>query len=312
MKQILFFALFLISASINAQSPQLIVPAGHGDQVYLLKFSADGNYLFSVGTGAKIVKVWDTKSGNLLKNIPVENFPTCMQVSSDGKMLIIGTKKEVYILGFPSFIFLHKVSHGATDAVIGNNTLYFTSGETVISSIDLKTFAENTLYNGGDAQLLSLSPNGENLFIISTFNTLVLDLKNGKIKNQNQQEIGTSAIGYTPVGNIFGFNNSTKKGDWVGLPVIINPETGKRLLDFNFKVPGSARLQSLKNQVAYGNNNRVVVSRNGSIIIADYLTGKKTGEIKTPNEDIIALAASGDMVVAGDKFKGTLKQYDIN
>ena len=30
-----------------AQAPELIVPAGHGDQVYLTKFSADGKFLFS-------------------------------------------------------------------------------------------------------------------------------------------------------------------------------------------------------------------------------------------------------------------------
>ena len=35
-------------------------------------------------------------------------------------------------------------------------------------------------------------------------------------------------------------------------------------------------------------------------------------EIKTPHEDIIAMDVSGNRLVAGDKFKGTLKQYDLN
>ena len=56
-------SLFFFPFSLFAQAPELIVPAGHGDQVYLTKFSADGKFLFSVGTGAKAVKIWDTKTG---------------------------------------------------------------------------------------------------------------------------------------------------------------------------------------------------------------------------------------------------------
>ncbi len=311
MKQLLFFACLFFSAVLNAQSPQLIVPAGHGDQVYLIKYSADGKYLFSVGTGAKGVKVWDTKTGNLLKNLAVENFPTCMQVSSDSKTLIVGTKYGIYFFEFPSFKLLRKLNHGAEDAVVGSNALYALSSGTVYT-VDLKTFSEKQLFYPGSSELISLSPNGEDLFVVSTFSTSVFNISSGKIIRDIQNESGAAIIGYTPAGNIFSFNTSTnRKGDWVGVPALSIPETGKSLLNFNFKVPGSARLQSLKNQVVYGSNNQVCVAGYSTIITADYRTGKKSGEIKIPDGDIIALAAYDNMVVAGDKFKGTLKQYDI-
>lgn len=319
MKYLILFLCLLIGTSVFAQTPELIVPAGHGDQVYLTKFSADGKYLFSVGTGSKGIKIWDTKSGRLLKNLVVDNFPTAMQLTGDGKVLMIATKKEVYFYAFPSFKLLHKTDHGAQDAVAGGNNLYLLNAENIngfkVTAIDITTFREKILYDdaNGNAEIMSLSPNGESLFLASGFTSRILNIATGTIALSKTQETGEIVIGYTPAGNIFGFNFSVKKkGDMVSVPELCDKSTLANLLNFNFKVPGSARLQSLKNQVVYGGNNQMCLSGDGTIVTADYTTGKKTGEIKISSDEyIICMAASGNMIVAGDKYKGTLKQYDI-
>ena len=319
MKYIQLFILLFFAANLSAQTPELIVPAGHGDQVYLTKFSADGKYLFSVGTGAKAVKIWDTKTGRLLKNLPVDNYPPCIQIGADSKIIMIGTKKEIYFFAFPSFKLLHKKNEGVQDAVTGGNKLYALFVESAnafhISAIDLPSFSEKVIYKdaAGYADLISLSPGGDALFIGATFITKILNIATGTTTRTKEDEPGEVVVGYTPAGNIFGFNFSVKKkGDMVSVPELKDGSTLAKTWDFNFKVPGSARLQSLKNQIVYGGNNQVCISGDGIIVIADYATGKKTGEIKTPDEDIICMAANGNMVVAGDKFKGTLKQYDIS
>jgi len=320
MKYLILFLCLFIGTSVYAQTPELIVPAGHGDQVYLTKFSADGKYLFSVGTGSKGIKIWDTKSGRLLKNLVVNNFPTAMQLTGDGKVLVTATKKEVYFYAFPSFKLLHKTDHGAQDAIAGGNNLYLLNSENIngfkVTAIDITTFREKILYEdvNGNAEIMSLSPNGESLFLASGFTSRILNIATGTIALSKTQEAGEIVIGYTPAGNIFGFNFSVKKkGDMVSVPELCDKSTLASLLNFNFKVPGSARLQSLKNQVVYGGNNQMCLSGDGVIVTADYTTGKKTGEIKISSDEyIICMAASGNMIVAGDKYKGTLKQYDIS
>jgi len=314
MRYLQLFILLFFAAHLSAQKPELIVPAGHGDQVYLTKFSPDGKYLFSVGTGAKGIKVWETKSGRLLKNLVVDDFPTFMQVADDGRMLMTGTKNNIYFFGFPSFKLLHKTTSGALDAVSRGQLLYVLSATGArVSSINLSDFKVNNSFDANsNGELISLSPKGDELFVEATFTSKILNTTTGTISRTRDQEPGNLSISYTPAGNIFGFNFSTKKkGDMVSVPELKNGATLENTLNFNFKVPGSARLQSLKNQIVYGGNNKMGISGDGAIIIADYTTGKKISEIKTPDEDIICMAANGNMLVAGDKYKGTLKQYDL-
>jgi WD40 repeat protein len=315
MRSLLLAVFICTTATAFTQTPELIVPAGHGDQVYLTKFSADGKFLFSVGTGAKAVKIWDTKSGRLLKNLAVDNFPTCMQTGNDGKVLIIGTKKEVYFYAFPSFKLLYKTAHGVTDAVARDNNLYLLYSENIngykIAAIDIATFREKILYDdaNGNAEIISLSPRGDKLFFASGFNVKILDIASTTVTNTNSPDAGSIFMGFMPTGNLFSF---TDKGKNKSVPGINDGSSFKAVRSFDFKVPTSYRLQSLKNQIVYGGNNQICLSVDGAIITADYTTGKKTGEIKTSDEDIICMAACGNMIVAGDKFKGTLKQYDIS
>ncbi len=313
-----FFLLALlitVCTRIQAQTPQLVVPAGHGDQVYLTKFSGDGKYLFSVGTGAKSIKVWETGSGRLLRDLPVDNFPTALQLSADNRVLAIGTQKEIYFYAFPSFKLLYRSSRGAKDAVIKGNYLYFleapgTSGCKAIG-IDLSSFKERTIYEdgGNSAELISAAPQGDKLFISGSFAVRIVDINSGTVSGSSSPETGTIYIGYTPAGNLLSL---VDKGKDKSAPAINDASGFGSIRSLDIRIPTSYRLQSLKNQVVYAANDQLCIPGDGNILIVNTNTGKKTGEIKTPGEDIIAMSAYGNMLVAGDKFKGTLKQYDIS
>ncbi|NNV53987.1 caspase family protein [Limnovirga soli] len=315
MKRIMLFVCILLSRLVIAQAPELIVPAGHGDQVYLTKFSADGKFLFSVGTGAKGVKIWDTKNGRLLKNLPVKDFPTSMQITTDDRQLIVTTKSGIYFYAFPSFKLLNTIQHGATDAVLGGNNLYILYKENTngfnTASIDVSNYREKALFADANASadVISLSPQGDKLFVASGFYIRVINIGNGSLINSFSPETGKIFLGFTPTGSLIGF---TDKGKNKSVPGTSDAASLSPVRSFDFKIPTSYHFNSLKNQIAFGENDLVCLSDDGAISIANYLTGKKIREIKTPDEDIICMAASGNMLVAGDKFKGTLKQYNLN
>ena len=92
----------------------------------------------------------------------------------------------------------------------------------------------------------------------------------------------------------------------------VNATSHESLRSFDFKVPTSYRLQSLRNHIVYTTDNRVLLTSDDAIIVADYETGKKVKEIKMPDRtDIICMALHGNRLIAGDKFKGTLNKYDL-
>lgn len=315
MKYFITACCLFLSVSLFAQAPELIVPAGHGDQVYLTKFSTDGNFLFSVGTGAKAVKVWDTKNGRLLKNLAVGNFPTSLQSTADSRQLIVTTKTEIYLYDFPSLKLTHKIAHGAADAVAGNNSLYVLYAESQtgfkITAIDLVSFQEKNLYSdaAGSAAVISLSPQGDKLFFASGFTVKILNIAADAIDNTTSPAPGNIFMGYTPSGNLISFNDKGKKGF---IPGINDGSNFAPIRNLDAKVPVSYALPSLKNQIAYSGNEQVCLSGDEAIFVLNYVTGKKVREIKTPHEDIIAMDVFGNKLVAGDKFKGTLKQYDLS
>jgi len=115
-------------------------------------------------------------------------------------------------------------------------------------------------------------------------------------------EFNTGEIDYNQ------FNHRRSKS----VPGTVNATTHESLRSFDFRVPTSYRLQSLRNQIVYTTDNRVLLTSDDAIIVADYGTRKKVKEIKTPDRTyIICVALHGNRLIAGDKFKGTLNEYDL-
>ena len=314
MKYLFLFIALLTSYVVSAQKPELIIPVGHGDQVYLAKYSADGSLLMSAGISISEVKVWDTRTGRLLKNIPLESFPSSLQSTKDGKMLVISTKTEICFFDRKNLALLHKLPHGAEDLAVGTNKVFALVTDAAnafhIESINLTNFEASTLYSNKNesAQIISLSPAEDKLLFESTFSSSVVDVLTGALLKSTHNETGQTVLAFTPSGNLLGLSD---KGKSKSAPFTMNTNDLSIIKNMDVKVPTSYRLQSLRNQIVFGKNNEVILSDDEGIVIADYETGKKVKQLKMPGSYIICLSITGNKLITGDKFKGTLIEYDL-
>jgi len=88
--RILLFTILLFSHFCYAQQHklQVIVPAGHSRPVTTLAISPDDRLLFS-GAGDKLVKLWNTETGKLLKTFDEIHSPIqSIYISSSGKYFV--------------------------------------------------------------------------------------------------------------------------------------------------------------------------------------------------------------------------------
>lgn len=85
MKPFLLNLFLLLSLTISAQKPELGIPFGHTGHITSLSFSADGQLLLSASYDGSL-KLWDVKSGKLLKTTANSNQWTFgAKLSPDGK-----------------------------------------------------------------------------------------------------------------------------------------------------------------------------------------------------------------------------------
>ncbi|TWI80559.1 WD40 repeat protein [Lacibacter cauensis] len=67
-RQLFFLLMFIASFTGWAQTPRMVLPVGHTDDITLLKFSPDGRILAS-GSKDKTIKLWDVQTGKLLADL---------------------------------------------------------------------------------------------------------------------------------------------------------------------------------------------------------------------------------------------------
>ncbi len=78
----------------NADGPQIMVSAGHLEQVNSVSYSPDGKYLAS-GSSDKTVKIWDAVSGRCLKTFEGHSdWVNSVSYSPDGKYLASGSSDD--------------------------------------------------------------------------------------------------------------------------------------------------------------------------------------------------------------------------
>lgn len=97
MKIYFSFILTFVVSFLFAQTPELMIPRGHAENVSLIAISPD-NKLLASGSWDKTVKLWDIANGKELKTLG--NFPSWVKsiaFSPDGKKLATGCNKELRI-----------------------------------------------------------------------------------------------------------------------------------------------------------------------------------------------------------------------
>lgn len=97
MKRIVYLFLIFIAMASVAQTPQLVIPCGHAEDVSKVAISPD-NRMLATGSWDKTVKIWDVASGKELKTLG--NYPSWVHsvaFSPDGQLLVTGAYKELRI-----------------------------------------------------------------------------------------------------------------------------------------------------------------------------------------------------------------------
>lgn len=91
---ILFSSLIL---NLFAQTPQLVVPRGHAENVSKIAITKD-NKLLASGSWDKTIKLWDMASGRELKTFGgFEAWIQSLEFSPDGKKLVTGNRKDLHV-----------------------------------------------------------------------------------------------------------------------------------------------------------------------------------------------------------------------
>ena len=134
----------LLSLTISAQKPELVVPIGHTERITTVTFSPDSKWVLS-GSDDKTAKLWNIQ-GNLLKTFPGHPYPMeSVAFSQDGKKVLLNSrdKTEIWDMQNGNMYKVSKPTEPKEDKVI-------------YSQIPSGRY-ELTLYNNNTAELRDLN-----------------------------------------------------------------------------------------------------------------------------------------------------------
>ncbi len=84
---IALIAFVLITSLVQSQSPKLILPIGHAEQVNDAQFSNDGKKIITISND-KTGKIWDAENGQILANLKHKDFITKGYFSPNGNTIL--------------------------------------------------------------------------------------------------------------------------------------------------------------------------------------------------------------------------------
>lgn len=189
--------------------------AGHPEWMHELIFSPDGQTLVSSAERTKLIKLWDTNTGNELKTFQLDAAIEKLQLSADGARLIgSGDKKErdEYV----DYAKMWNTQTGQELLSFKNCSLEFTPDGKRVAVTDgsrAKVFDATTghlmLSVAGGGGKLAFSPDGKRLAVQSG-GMRIWDLETGDEINHLKGFIGTSILAFSQDGKrLIGSNQFT-------------------------------------------------------------------------------------------------------
>ncbi len=231
----IFLLLLLIMCSVTtkAQKPELIIPATHLANAVVI--SPDDKWL--VSAGGEGLKIWDNKSGSLLKNLAPgrksnDRFNAGrinMAFDNASRLLAMQIEDTIYFFDFDKFAIINQVkvngrrtamvfSKDGTDLYIGgtNGENYDTymlekigigNGKTsFLQKIEVVTQATHEITK------LSISPEGKELLIYDqVLGGWLLDIASNSIKKYFNDKLFIYPFTFLPNGNILAFAGEKEK-----------------------------------------------------------------------------------------------------
>ena len=228
--------LFLVVArpvKLLAQRPELIIPATHSAKSVII--SPDDKWLISAG--GEGLKIWDNKTGSLLKNLApgrksnarFNNGGINMAIDKASRLLAMQIEDTIYFFDFDKFSITNslKVSGRRTAMVFSaDGTELFVGGingenydtyifekigvnngkTTFLQKIDIVTQATH------EVTRLSISPDGNDLLVYDqVLGGWLLDIASGSIKKYFNDKLFIYPFDFLPNGNILAFGGEKEK-----------------------------------------------------------------------------------------------------
>jgi hypothetical protein len=232
-KSLLALLVLVIPALLKAQRPELIIPATHSARSVVI--SPDDKWL--VSAGGEGLKIWDNKTGSLIKNLApgrknnvrFNNGSINMAIDNESRLLAMQIEDTIYFFNFDKFEITNRVKvNGKRTAMVfsADGTALFTGG--INSEIyDTYIFEKIELGNGKTTLLqkidivtkathevtkLSVSPDGTELLAYDqVLGGWLLDIATGSIKKYFNDKLFIYPFTFLPKGNILAFGGEKEK-----------------------------------------------------------------------------------------------------
>jgi Caspase domain len=223
----------LFPAVLKAQRPELIIPATHSAKSVII--SPDDKWL--VSAGGEGLKIWDNKTGSLLKNLAPgrksnQRFDMGhinMAIDNASRLLAMQIEDTIYFFDFDKFDITKRVKvNGKRTAIVfsADGTELFTGGING-DKIDTYVFEKIGLANGKTGFLqkidivtqathevtkLSISPDGKDLLVYDqVLGGWLLDIASGSVKKYFSDKLFIYPFTFLPNGNILAFGGEKEK-----------------------------------------------------------------------------------------------------
>ena len=229
---ILLFIIFF-PTRILAQRPELIIPATHS--AYSVVISPDGKWVVSAGRDG--LKIWDNKTGSLIKNLApgsrdnqrFDGGKIVMTIDNGSKSLAMQIADTVYLFDFEKFAVINKIKvRGFRTAMIFSadaNTLYaagrysYDNDSVIVEKINCTTGKNELIKNITvkkedyyQAKKLSISPDGSVLMISDKVNaSWLINIETGKTIKIFEKNANSTPYEFLANGNIITLSGKSEK-----------------------------------------------------------------------------------------------------
>ena len=216
------------SVNLYAQRPELIIPATH--EANSVVISPDDKWVVSAGKDG--IKVWDNKTGSLLKNLTpggknnkrFDEGKVAMTINAGSTTLAMQFADSIFLFDFDKFIITKKIAAvGYRTAMVFSaegKTLYATgrrvedNGSLIIERINCATgrneLLKNIAVNPDDyvyVKRLDISPDGKTLLLSDPKNTSwLMDTETGKMVKTFPNNANSYPYSFLPNGDIISFS----------------------------------------------------------------------------------------------------------
>ena len=319
---------FVMSGKLLAQRPELIIPATHVANSVII--SPDDKWLVSAGQDG--IKIWDNKTGSLIKNLApggkdnnrFDNGKINMAMNATGSHFAMQIADTIYIFEFEKFSISNRIKvNGIRSAFIfsDDNKILYAGGKYNDDGDNFVVEKINT--TGNNVELvqkfpivtpathnidkLSISPSKNEILIYDAeIGSWILDLTANRITKEFSYKQNFIPYTYLPNGNLLAFGGEKEK------MLFMEEHDGKsfqllRKSKAIFKTTGNES-SAMENTLAYPSSAGIIMLNYGQDFVRfntkDFSTGVKTRfpELKHNywiDKRSVALSPSGNYYVLG-------------